>query len=114
MVCVPGRIRTRLTDDVYNNSHKGLLAREDWHNRRVECNICNQDLAASSLTSHLETQHDVYRSFVLDRDLTKTEEKERTTDGEMRVYTGNFSHVSNRFECPVLWCTGAPTKKWNL
>ena len=59
MVCVLGQIRTRLKDDVYNNSRGGLLAREDWHTRRVECDICNQDLAASSLASHLESQHDV-------------------------------------------------------
>ena len=59
MVCVPGRIRTRLTDDVYNNSREGLLAREDWYTHQVECVICNQDLAASLLASHLETQHDI-------------------------------------------------------
>ena len=60
MVCIPGRIRTRLTDDVYNNSRVGLMSREDWNRRRVECDICQQEVSAESLTSHLETQHGVY------------------------------------------------------
>ena len=91
MVCIPGRTRTRLKDDVYNISRKGLLAQEDWHTRRVECDICNQDLAASSLASHLDTQHDVYCSFVLNRDLNKTVKEETPADDEPRVYTATFS-----------------------
>ena len=68
----------------------------------------------SLLTSHLETQHDVHHSFVLNRDLTETEEEETTADGEPRVYMATFSYTSNWFECPVPGCTGAPTTKWNL
>ena len=93
MVCIPGRTRTRLKDDVYNISRKGLLAQEDWHTRRVECDICNQDLAVSSLTSHLETQHAVCCSFVLNHNLTKTEEEDSMADGEPRFYTATFSYA---------------------
>ena len=93
MVCVPGQIRTHLTEGVYNNSREGLISRDNWLNHRVECDICKKDLAASSLTSHLETQHDVYRSFVLNRDLME--------DREPRVCTATFSHATNQFFCPV-------------
>ena len=64
MAFLPGAIRTRLSED-------GYRAQMDNHFRnsckgcRVNCNLCNQELAVGLLRSHLETQHDVYRSFAL-------------------------------------------------
>ena len=75
MVCIPGRIWTRLTDNVHNNSRVGLILQEEWNRRRVECDICQQEVSAESLTSHLETQHDIFRSFVLKRDLVVEREQ---------------------------------------
>ena len=40
-----------------------------WKNLRVGWDVCGEDLAASSLQSHLETQHGIYRSLLLNRDL---------------------------------------------
>jgi hypothetical protein len=37
--------------------------------RRVECKVCGTSLAAESLKSHLETQHNIYRLFVLNQDI---------------------------------------------
>ena len=62
MACVPGRIRTCLLEDVYTNSHMGLMARDKWLRRRVQCDLYNEEILAASLTSHLKTQHDVYQS----------------------------------------------------
>ena len=36
---------------------------------RVGCDVCGEDLAASSLQSHLETQHGIYQLFVLSWDV---------------------------------------------
>ena len=62
MICVPGKIRTRLSLEAYNNSREGMSVAGDWQTRRVHCNICDMSLTAGSLPSHLEIQHDVYRS----------------------------------------------------
>ena len=50
-------------------------------------------------------EHDVYRSFVLNQDLAE--------DREPQVFTATYSHVMNRFFCPVLGCTGGLSTKWN-
>ena len=65
MVCVPGRIRTRLLDEVYANLTEGLVSARRWKKQRVQCDHCGQEMAAGSLERHLETQHDVFRSMVL-------------------------------------------------
>jgi hypothetical protein len=65
MTCVPGKIRESLSKEVYHDSRMGLLSSADRKCLRVNCNICGEKLRASSLQSHLETQHDVYHSFVL-------------------------------------------------
>ena len=106
MVCIPGRIRTRLTDDVYNNSRDGLVSRKEWKRRQVDCNICGKCMSAASLTGHLESQHDVFRSFVLNRDLE--------IDRDPNVYRANFSVATNAYQCPVPGCSGQSTTKWNL
>ena len=37
--------------------------------QHVDCKVCGASLAAESLRSHLETQHNIFRSFVLNRDI---------------------------------------------
>ena len=68
-VCIDGNIRTRLSEESYFRSRAGFVAQKQWEKRRLECDICNLDLAASSLSNHLVTQHDVYRSKVINQDL---------------------------------------------
>jgi len=67
--CVDRKICTRLSDESYFWSRAGFTMQRAWDTRRVECNICGLDLSANSLASHLETQHDVYQSKVINRDL---------------------------------------------
>ena len=55
MVCVPGRIRTCQSREVYNERMEGHTVMRKWKSPRVECNMCGKELAASSLRSHLET-----------------------------------------------------------
>jgi hypothetical protein len=106
MICVPGKIRTCLSGDVYNNSRAGLMARDEWHHRRVECDICGENLSAASLTSHLETRHDVFRSKVLQRDLGR--------DHTEAVFKATESASNGRYYCPVPGCEGWAGTKWNL
>jgi hypothetical protein len=35
----------------------------------VDCDVCGTSLVAESLQSHLETQHDIFRLFLLNRDI---------------------------------------------
>ena len=67
MVCIPGRIRTCQSQETYTERMEGHAEVGKWKALRVGCDVCGEDLAASSLRSHLETQHGIYRSFVLSR-----------------------------------------------
>jgi hypothetical protein len=66
---------------------------------RVECNICGVSLAAGSLCSHMEMQHNTYRSFVLNRELTVAVVYQATTDATSTIF------------CPVPACVGVVSSK---
>ena len=76
MICVPGKIRTRHTTAVYNNSRERLMWAAEHQHRLVTCDICDQELQAVSLDSHLATQHEVYRSKVIDQELLVVKESQ--------------------------------------
>ena len=105
MICVPGKIKTRLSQSVYNNSQEGLVAASDLQSRKVACNICGQILQADTLTSHLETQHDTYRSKVIDKDLL--------IEREPVVHKAHAS-ADGTYYCPVPGCVGKATTKLTL
>ena len=65
MKMIPGKIRTRLIEEVYANSFEGLVDRGQWkRDETVECDHCGEKLAAGSLEKHLETQHGIFWSLV--------------------------------------------------
>jgi hypothetical protein len=64
MTCLPGKIRVAKTEEEYASQQTGL-GTAATKRRRVACEVCGASLAAESLRSHLETQHDIFRSFVL-------------------------------------------------
>jgi len=105
MTCVPGKIRTRLSPEAYNNSREGMSVAGDWQTRRVHCDICDMSLTAGSLPSHLETQHDVYRSKVISQDLL--------IEREAVVHKASVS-IDGTYHCPVPGCPGSATTKWTL
>ena len=107
MICVPGKIRTRLLEDVYANSREGLGNRRQWQKDRVECDHCGLELAAGSLRSHLETQHNVFRSLVLNKDLE--------VKGPSCTYRARaIGPYRDSWDCPYPGCVGTATTKWNL
>jgi hypothetical protein len=69
MTCIPGNIQVAHTEEAYHMQHYGPVNPTAKHHQ-VECNICGMSLAAGSLHSHLETKHNTYWSFVLNRELT--------------------------------------------
>jgi hypothetical protein len=106
MICIPGRIRTKLSEEVYERSRFGFCTAEAWERRRVECDICGANLSASSLSNHLETQHDVYRSRVLNRDLVD--------DRPSRTHFAPYSMANGKYKCPVPGCVDETALKWNM
>ena len=59
-----------------------------WKHQRVGCNVCGKDLAAASLRSHLETQHGIYRLFVLSQDLVDEDRPPVTYRATSSITTG--------------------------
>ena len=64
MIMLPGKIRTCLSADAYR-ARMDAEFREGWKGGEADCDICGTTLKEVSLRKHLETQHDVYRSFAL-------------------------------------------------
>jgi hypothetical protein len=63
--CIPGRIREGFMEEEYTLHRTGVETATNRKRHRVVCQICSASLQAGSLTSHLETQHDIYCLFVL-------------------------------------------------
>ncbi len=96
MTCVSGKIRQAHTTEAYHTQQYGPVNPTAKHHR-VECDICGMSLVAGSLQSHLETQHNTYRSFVLNRDLT--------VEREAVVYCAD-ANATGTYVCPVPACVG--------
>jgi hypothetical protein len=67
MTCLLGKIRVARTEEEYTAQQTGNAT--TTKRQGIDCKVCGNSLAAESLQSHLETQHNIYRSFVLNRDL---------------------------------------------
>ena len=104
---VPGRIRTRLSEQAYRQKQRGVETARDWARRRVQCDICHKEMNASSLDQHLEAVHDVFRSKVLDIDLDLSEDRPETTFRAQQ-------HEDGRFYYPVPDCNGTAPTPWAI
>ena len=104
MICVPCRIRVRLSAASYAR-RSGLEGSRAWMSRRVECDKCGGDFAASSLPSHLETQHGVFCAEVL--------EEEYLEARPARTYRAHQS-ADGVWRCPAPDCVGESRTKWTL
>ncbi|KAL7552528.1 hypothetical protein ACHAWF_016807 [Thalassiosira exigua] len=101
---VPGKIRTRLSVSSYQRRF-GLGTRAAWMSRRVECDQCGQELAASSLGKHMETQHGVFQAQVVAPEFLE--------DRPARTYEAHES-ADGIYRCPVPDCEGEARQKWGL
>ncbi len=78
----------------------------EWAARIVECNVCRDKLATSSLRIHLLTQHEVTQAT--DVDLAELEERAGHT------FVSHWLADRKKLFCPVLGCVGKTTSMWNL
>jgi hypothetical protein len=69
MVCIPGRIQESYTEEGYADYKSPTETSANKKHCRVDCEICGTSLAAGSYQSHLELQHDVFCSMVLQQDI---------------------------------------------
>ena len=74
--------------------------------RRVDCEVCGASLAAATLRSHLETQHNIFWSFVLNRDIVVAR-----LPG---VYRATESPTTGLYFCLVAQCGGQSGTRFNL
>ena len=49
MICIPGKFRTRLLEDVYANSRDGLGYNRQWQKDQVECDHCGLEMTTAVL-----------------------------------------------------------------
>jgi hypothetical protein len=103
MVCIPGRIREGYTEEEYADYKSQTVTAADKKRRRVNCEICGASLAAGSYRSYLETQHDVFCSMVLQRDIV--------VDQPAVVYCAIKSLSVGAYFCPVPHCIGKASTK---
>ena len=101
MMCISGKIRTALTEEAYHSQQNGP-ADLTVKRHQVECNICGASLVVGSLLSHLESQHDTYRSFVLNQDLAIE---------RMAVVYRATADATGTYFCPVPACVGVADSK---
>jgi len=106
MVFIPGRIQEGYTEEEYADYKSQTVTATDKKRRHVDCEICGASLAAGSYQSHLETQHDVFRSMVLQRDIV--------LDRPAVVYRAIKTLAVGKYLCPVPNCIGEASKKWTL
>jgi hypothetical protein len=101
MTCIPGNIRVAHMEAGYHAQQQGPV-NPTVKRHRVECDVCGVSLAAGSLQSHLETQHDRYWLFVLNRELT--------VEREPWVYQA-IADATGTYFCPVPACVGVACSK---
>jgi hypothetical protein len=92
-----------MTEEVYNDYCQEASTHTTRKRLRVDYDIYGQSMQAASLQHHLETQHNVYHSFVPNRDL----------EGECLLATFRADDEDSKtglYCCPVPGCFGgAPT-----
>jgi hypothetical protein len=104
MTCLPGKIRVAKTEEEYAAQQTGdTAAAKHWW---IECEVCGISLVAVSLQSHLETQHNIYKSFVLNRDLVPEQ--------AAVVYRAMELPATGIYSCPVPQCGGHSGTRFNL
>ncbi len=106
MVCIPGRIREGYTEEEYAEYKSQTGTASDRKRHRIDCEICGTSLAAGSYQSHLESQHDIFCSMVLQRDIM--------VNCPPVIYRAIELLGTGTYVCPVLHCVGKASTKWAL
>ncbi len=104
MTCVPGKIRVSQMEAEYLSQQEGITptTKRCW----VDCEVCGISLTAESLLSHLETQHDIFWLFVLNRDIIVACPAE--------VFPAIKMPTTGIYYCPVPQCAGTSSTRFSL
>jgi hypothetical protein len=104
MTCLPGRKQIAWTEEEYAAQQAGdVTMTKCWC---VVCNVCGASLVAESLQSHLQTQRNIYPSFVLNQDLVP----ERAAV----IYHATKLPATGIYLCLVPWCGSKSGTRFNL
>ena len=101
MTCVPGKIKTLRSEETYARTVAGIR-KKDWSSHEVDCHVCGLTLQASSLDEHLVTQHEIYRSKVINTDLVV--EREPVEYFTEPFNWKQFQKEGRGLDCPVKGC----------
>ena len=101
-----GRLGPPLLWEVYDNGRQGLITLGNWWRRRIQCEHCGAHLSAASFPRHIENQHGVFQSKVLNRTLQ--------VDQPPLTYCTTLSLPMCRLHCPFQGCTGTLAVEANL
>ncbi len=105
MTCLPGKIQVAQMEEEYASQQMGLGTSTTLH-QHVDCEVCGASLVAESLQSHLETQHDIFQLFLLNRDILVARPPV--------VYRATKSPATGLYFCPVAQCGGQLGTRFNL
>jgi hypothetical protein len=89
----------------YASQQMGLGTSTTKH-QCIGCEVCGASLVAESLRSHLETQHNIFWLFVLNRDIVVACPPE--------VYRATELPATGMYFCPVPQCSGQSGTRFNL
>jgi hypothetical protein len=104
MMCLPGKIRVAKTEEEYAAQQTGnTTAAKCWW---VDCEVCGVSLAAESLQSHLEMQHDIFWLLILNQDLAPEQ--------AAAVYPATKLPATGIYLCPVPQCGSHSGTRFNL
>ncbi len=106
MVCIPGQIQEGYTEEEYAGYKSPTETSANRKRCLVDCEICGTSLAAGSYQSHLESQHNVFCSMVLQQDIV--------VDCTPVVYCAIKSLSMGTYFCLVPHCIGEASTKWAL
>jgi hypothetical protein len=105
MVCTPGKIRLQLPTNSYRRLREGDHAEGESKQPEV-CHVCEKNLQARSLPSHLANVHDIYLQVVVADDLLEERAGIR--------YEAERVGRKMLIRCPVPGCPGKLSSAYML
>jgi hypothetical protein len=105
MACILGWIGKAYTEEQYAKYKSTAGTAPDNKRRQVDCEICGASLVAGSHHGHLESQHDVFCSMVLQHEIV--------VDRPPVIYRAIKSIAADTYICPLPHYVGKASTKWN-
>ncbi len=105
MICTPGKKQVQLPADSYKRMHKGGVAGEELQ-RAMVCHVCDKQLQARSLHSHLSSAHDIHQQIVVAKALLE--------EWECVHYRADSGGRKDPIHCPFPGCLGVLSSPYML